>query len=167
MTAHRLAVGLALVLVLPLLSAGGAAAEEPWRPGEPELAKILQSEGYGSVERLAKGGIKFKANGMPFVLFRYDDGDLQLYYGISGVSLPVRTVNEWNRTRRLTRAYLDSDGDPVLEADLLANAGLQKEAVTEFVRVFVQIAAKYRGYVLAEGHRAPSESLPASPVSEL
>lgn len=140
MTAHRLAVGLALVL--PLLSAGRAAAEEPWRPGEPELATILQSEGYGSVEQLAKGGIKFKANGMPFVLFRYDDGDLQLYYGISGVSLPVRTVNEWNRTRRLTRAYLDRDGDPVLEADMLANAGLHKEAVTEFVRVFVQIAAR-------------------------
>jgi hypothetical protein len=167
MATRWLALTFGLALALPLLDPIRAAAEEPWRPAEPELVKILQSEGYGSIERLSKGGIRFKANGMPFVLFRYDDGDLQLYYGISGVRLPVQAVNDWNRTRRLSRAYLDRDGDPVLEADLLANAGLQKEGITEFVRIFVQIASKYRGFVLAEGHRAEPDSLPASPVSEL
>jgi len=165
MAIRWLAIG--LFVALPLLGTALAAEEKPWRPGEPELSELLQAEGYGSVERLSKGGIRFKANGMPFVLFRYDDGDLQLYYGIRGVALPIGTINEWNRTRRLTRAYLDGDGDPVLEADLLANAGLQKQAVTEFVRVFVQIAAKYRGFVLAEGERVRRGPLPASPVSEL
>ena len=150
-----------------LVFAGPVGAETPWRPSEPHLMDLLRGEGYGQVEQLDSGGIRFKGNGVSYVLFRYDDGDLQLYYGLTGVRLDAAQINEWNRTRRLSRAYLDSDGDPVLEADLLANAGLTPRVITEFVRVFMQIANEYRGYVVANDQsaspppaaRAPGKSL--------
>ena len=55
--------------------------------------------------------------------------------------LPLDSINEWNRTKRLSRAYIDSEGDIALEADLLANGGLNKERVLAFVTVFVHTSA--------------------------
>ena len=90
-----------------------------------ELVQLLREEGYGTVEALEDDGVRFKAGGMSYVLTIYDDGDLQLYFGLTGIAVSQQVVNEWNRTRRLTRAYLDSELDPVLEADLLSDSGLR------------------------------------------
>ena len=102
-----------------------------------ELAKILKEEGYGSVEVKGPNTVAFKSNGLIIGLVRYNDGDLQLYYGASGVKLSAETINEWNREKRLSRAYLDKDRDVAIEADQFANAGLTKEMVKAFVGIFV------------------------------
>jgi len=132
----------------------------------PELAGVLAAEGYGSVE-VDDHHVRFMAEGRTFGLYRYADGDLQMFYGITGVELLASDVNDWNRTYRLSRAYLDENGDPVLEADLLANAGLSPRIVTEFVRVFVDASAQYRNFVLE--HDRSGETPPASrrPIGSL
>jgi Putative bacterial sensory transduction regulator len=44
---------------------------------------------------------------------------VQLYAGFTrNSSSTVQQMNEWNSTHRFTRAYIDEQGDPVLEMDL-------------------------------------------------
>lgn len=53
-------------------------------------------------------------------------------------------MNQWNKTRRLSRAYLDDENDPILEMDLLANTGMTPKQITEWVSVFISPAVEFR-----------------------
>ncbi len=113
-----------------------------------DLATILRGEGYGTVEVVGDDRIRFKAEGSTFLLLLYEDGDLQLYFGLSGPRVGADDINEWNRTKRLARAYIDTEKDPVIEADLLANAGLNQAIVAEFVGTFVKtLVPAYRQFI--------------------
>ncbi len=125
-----------------------AAPELARRFSDAELVKILNAEGYNSVTILEPGQLLIKINGRSHVLFVEDDGDLRAYYGISGVKVSYQDVNTWNRTKRLSRAFLDNENDPVLESDLLANAGMSPKHVTEFLRVFADLAAAFHAFIL-------------------
>lgn len=114
-----------------------------------ELINVMKADGYSAVERVKDGIIKVKVDGKTYILINNDDGDLQAYYGFSGYNISYKDVNEWNSDKRLSRAYLDSDNDPVIEADLLANAGINEEHVTEFFDVFVQSVNAYRRFLLS------------------
>ncbi|MEE9347296.1 MAG: YbjN domain-containing protein [Robiginitomaculum sp.] len=112
-----------------------------------ELMEILKAEGYSAVEDYGDGDVKIKINGKNYVLFNQPDGDLQGYYAMTGYDLSTDDMNEWNRTKRLSRAYLDNDDDPVIEADLLANGGLSHENVSEFFEVFTGSVSQFRKFV--------------------
>lgn len=132
----------------------------------PQLTQLLESEGYGGVAPEEDDRIRFKAEGRVYYLYLYEDGDLQLYYGLTGVNLTAADINQWNASYRLTRAYLDTDKDPVLEADLLANAGINEPIITEFVKVFVELAARFRGFVVQHDRdEDKSGDVPAAPAS--
>ncbi len=115
---------------------------------DENLIRIVKSEGYGAVEKLNDGMIRIKVDGAGLVLFNKEDGDLQLYYSIGGADVSTDDMNEWNRTKRLSRAYLDADKDPTLESDLLANAGLTEKQVTEFLNVFKLSVGGFRAFVI-------------------
>jgi hypothetical protein len=121
-----------------------------------EVSDILRDEGYGSV-RIDEGYVEFKAEGRTYTLFRYADGDLQLYFGLAGPRVPLEQMNLWNRKYRLSRAYVDDEQDPVLEADLLANAGISPKIITEFVQVFIHSCDEFRQFV-AKHDRSALES---------
>ena len=127
-----------------------AQAKEP-RAGytRQDLIKILKGEGYGSVMPYEKKSVQFKVDGKSYGLHIFDDNDLQLYYGASGVEVSLDVINRWNRDFRHARAYIDKHGDPVLEADLLAGAGLNDAQVKNFVSVFVGSVARFRRDLLA------------------
>jgi len=112
-----------------------------------KLIKILKSEGYSAVTLKRPGVIIIKIDGRAYILINKNDGDIQLSYGVSGVKVSYEDMNEWNRTKRLSRAYLDSDSDPRLESDLLANAGLTKRHVTDFFKVFVGSVERFRVFI--------------------
>lgn len=44
----------------------------------------------------------------------------------------------------MSRAYLGDDMDPILETDLLANAGITPKQITEWVEVFLNSATQFR-----------------------
>jgi hypothetical protein len=66
-----------------------------------------------------------------------DDGDLQLHFSVTGGSWSYQDVNEWNKKRRLSRAFLDDNGDPVLEAGLLSHGGVTTDRVRAFIDIHV------------------------------
>lgn len=106
-----------------------------------ELQSMLKGAGYADVSINGDNHIIFNVDDTRYALFRMDDGDLQMYFGVTNQKLALDAINEWNRTKRLSRAYIDRDGDISLEADMLANGGLNKERVLAFVKVFVELSA--------------------------
>lgn len=139
---------LASTLFLALLGHGTAWAgnDRLQKYQVDELVKILQSEGYGKIST-DDNQIVFKVAGRNYVLILYPDGDLQLYYGITGITISLDDINGWNRDRRLSRAYIDAEQDPVIESDLLANAGINDEMITEFIEVFVDSTSAFRIFI--------------------
>ena len=136
-------------LVASLLITSHALAETKLSDGfsDDELIDIFTNEGYGAVTKLQDSYLRIKVDGLSYVLINHSDGDLQAYYGISTSGITYERINEWNRTKRLSRAYLDSDNDPILEADLLANGGLTTENVTEFFRIFMLSVDSFRSFI--------------------
>ncbi|GGK74879.1 YbjN domain-containing protein [Amphritea balenae] len=105
---------------------------------DTEVKQILRDEGYGSVRIIEQGEVRFKADGKVYVLYIHKDGDMHLYFGSTDMNLNFENINEWNRTTRLSRAYLDEEMHTALETDLLANAGINKEMIIEMIKVFIQ-----------------------------
>ena len=142
-----------LLSILFFLSNASYAAEDlTTHFTDQQLMDILKQDGYSAVSPFKEGVILVKINGRSLLLFNNEDGDLQAYYSLSGAKLDYRDMNTWNREHRLSRAYLDDEMDPVLEADLLANAGLSRRHVTEFFGVFRQSADAFRKFVIAADH---------------
>lgn len=112
-----------------------------------ELFTLIKNEGY-SVEKRSEQRLLIKVNGVRYALYLLDDGDLQMGYGVSGQKISLEKINEWNRTKRLSRAYRDNDGDPMLESDLDISAGVSEEVVVRFIKLFInQSADTFRSYI--------------------
>ena len=137
---------LAALLALPIGAAGQGVLQKSYT--DEELVEILKDDGYRVVEISEERVITIKIDGFTYVLFVYEDDDLQLYFGMTGYALDVDDMNTWNRTKRLSRAYIDEDGDPVLEADLLANAGFTKEQFLEWLEVFNFSAREFHQFLI-------------------
>lgn len=140
-----------IVTILFLMTISAASiAEEPLRKdySDEELIEMLEDGGYRGVELIEDRVIRISIDGSTHVLYVYDDGDLQLYFGLTGYVVDAGHMNEWNRTMRLSRAYIDDVNDPVLEADLLANAGYTAKQVTEFVSVFSISSRQFHQFII-------------------
>ena len=56
-------------------------------------------------------------------------------------------LNGWNREKLFSRAYLDEDGDPVLEADLDLEGGVTNEAIRAFLENFRDSMREFTGWI--------------------
>ncbi len=138
------------VLLSCMLFSASVFAEEALAKkfSDSQLIEMMKSEGYSSVDVIKEGVIRVKIDGSNFVMFNKFDGDLQLYYVIGGAKVSFENMNEWNKSKRLSRAYLDSDKDPTLEADLLADAGITPSQVTTFFKVFKMSVSAFRDFII-------------------
>lgn len=146
---------LGLVLVLAVASAGFGQSNCLFKEYDLEdLAQILQREGYSSIERASAQSLRFAVEGSQYLLILWEDGDIRLYCGVGGARLAYEDINEWNLNARVATAMIDEDGDPVLKADLLADAGINEDIVKQFVGYFTHnFGPKFREFV-AERNRA-------------
>ena len=58
---------------------------------------------------------------------------MQFYVTFSDVDVTLATANEWNKTKRYSRTYLNEDGNPCLELDLDLVGGVSKERILGFL----------------------------------
>ncbi len=129
---------------------------------DSELISLLTEIGY-EARQVLDGSITFELDSARVMLFNQWGGDLQLYYVVTGGDWALSGINEWNRTRRLCRAYVDPDGDLVLESDLLALGGITDRQVVSFVAIFNKAVEMFIKEVASEGMgRPPTEAPPAS-----
>jgi hypothetical protein len=99
-----------------------------------ELAAILKDEGY--VPRLEEPRVlSAKIEGMKTMFFIADDSEsIQAYAGFAAAKATLEQVNVWNQTHRYSRAYIDAEGDPVIELDLDLAGGVTRERIIDFAR---------------------------------
>ena len=145
-SAFRWVSSLAALLCLPLVAAGQGELQKSYT--DEELVEILNEDGYRAVDISEERVITIRIDGLTYVLFVYEDDDLQLYFGVTGYEVDADAMNTWNRTKRLSRAYIDDENDPVLEADLLANAGYTKEQFLEWLEVFNFSAREFQQFLI-------------------
>jgi hypothetical protein len=97
------------------------------------MASIIQKMDL-SFDKVDAKTFRFDLDGYKVVLFNYRN-NCQLYAGFRA-DCSIKRVNEWNRTKRFSRAYIDDEGDPCIEADLDFDGGVTDTAVQEFIRTF-------------------------------
>ena len=71
--------------------------------------------------------------------------ELFVYYS-DGTSLEA--VNEWNNTRFGSTAFLDKDGNAVLESLLVLTGGVSEANVNTFITNFRDFAVDYARFVI-------------------
>ena len=59
----------------------------------------------------------------------------------------IYDVNRWNQNKRYGKAYLDHDGDPVIDFDLDIKGGLTKKAVVEWIERSIRITRNFAEYI--------------------
>lgn len=99
-----------------------------------ELQELMQDEGY-AVTLDNHGVVMWKVEGLKAQLITADDRESILFHAaFDGGNATLKRVNEWNRTKRFSRSYLDEDGDPHLELDLDLSGGVTPERIRDFLR---------------------------------
>ncbi len=111
-------------------------------------SEVIKEMPAGQIERIVKGfqdvqdfrevadGVyAFNVEGIKMLIFNKGK-TLQLHAGFS-TKISLSRINEWNRTKRLSRAYNDQDGDANIEADLELTGGVTQQNVKEWLKTYV------------------------------
>src|SRR5688572_5581692 len=129
------------------------------RAQDPQsVVAALQSAGYRAtvgVDRVGDPKIDSAASGTNFQIFFYnctanrDCATVQFHSGYK-VRTPVTLdrINEWNRTKRFGRAFLDKENDPILEMDVdLDDGGLSRPLFIDNIQFWTTILAEFEGHI--------------------
>lgn len=99
-----------------------------------QLNEFMAGEGY-AVEVKEAGFLQWKLEGFNCQIFVSEDAEsLQFHSSFADGTATLKRVNEWNRTKRYSRSYLDDDGDPHLELDLDMCGGVTTDRIRDFFK---------------------------------
>ena len=131
-------------------------AEETETEAEDQK-EIVTKLSITATERLLKSmELEFEEIGNGIYRFELDDYKvllynkkraLQMYAGFAGFDVTLGRINEWNRTKRFSKAYLDDDDDPCLESDLDLEGGVATAAIQEFIETFRVSVEMFREHI--------------------
>jgi hypothetical protein len=110
------------------------------------LIEAVLNEIDAKYSEVDNNSYKFKLKGYKVVMFNKGK-DIQLYAGFKAKRITLSRINEWNKTKRFGRAYLDNSNDPVIEADLDFEGGVTAEAIVRFVALFGQLVEGFAEYI--------------------
>ena len=111
-----------------------------------KIERILNSfNDVTNLKELDDGTYIFETAGMKVIIFNKGQ-TMQLYAAFSG-KITLSRINEWNRTKRFTRAYADEEGDPCLEADLELTGGVTERNVKEWMKTFVLCLKAFKEHI--------------------
>ena len=128
---------LSLILILTFGAAGALATDDgaviETIDGEA-LKEILQDEGFTNIEVDEDGDILMKMEGSKVLfLIAKDEAAIQFSYAVAGSNADMQKVNQWNVSKRFSRAFMDDENDPHLELDLDLAGGVTIARVKDFI----------------------------------
>ncbi|HLL32087.1 MAG TPA: YbjN domain-containing protein, partial [Allosphingosinicella sp.] len=63
-------------------------------------------------------------------------------------SIGLERINEWNRSQRFGRAYLDKENDPILEMDVdLDDGGISQPLFIDNMEFWASVLAKFEQHI--------------------
>ncbi len=85
----------------------------------------------------------------PLKIIIFNKGEtMQLHAGFKiKERITLSRINEWNKTKRFAKAYLDKDGDPVLEADIELTGGVTEKNIKEWFKTYVICLKAFRTHI--------------------
>ena len=78
---------------------------------------------------------------------------MQIFRKPSGKPWSEASVNLWNRGRRLSKAYIDSDGDLTLVSELYGAGGHAGRSIEDFLRIFQMSSQMFNSEVVIKGYK--------------
>jgi Putative bacterial sensory transduction regulator len=139
------------------LANAAAAVDESVSASKPNSVVDL-ARGYGSAS-LSKDDdgdplVKARINGIAYSIYFYGCEQhlkcttVQLHSGfVVDPKINLKVVNEWNRTRRWTKAFADKDGDPILSMDIPTLDGLPRDTLDELFSFWSKEIKEYSDYI--------------------
>ncbi|RJF85339.1 YbjN domain-containing protein [Sphingomonas cavernae] len=150
---------IALPLLLVISATAPAQAEMISPKDQGKFLTLLRDKGYKAemIEGSDGNYIRSADSGVPITIFflNCESGGksgcttIQFYTGFKGVgAVPLERINEWNSSRRFARAYVDKDGDPVIEMDVdMDFDGIPRENFYANLEIFIASIPKFRAFL--------------------
>lgn len=153
----------AATLALVLALAAGAQAKPLPDEGMTlqEVAAWLQAGGYKAETKLDKDGnyIFTAAEGINITVYLSDckndrckSLDFRAWWGFKGKfqsdnTAALEKINEWNKTKRWAKAYLDKDRDPNVEMNVSTSPGVTSEGLDDDFNTFTTMALAFQKFI--------------------
>lgn len=125
----------------------------------PDVVTILQDEGYRAKldrDEYDEPMIETTMSGLVSVIFFYncvDDYCEDMQFACSwGLDEPLDpdVIERWNEGHRFGRAYLDEEGDPIVEIDLQLGPGGTPELIAGYVYTAEVIFSAFEDFISTE-----------------
>lgn len=157
MTQLRLIWACIIAIVGIGLTSAPAQAQNVSAANPESVASVIRDKGF-TVE-LTKDGdgdpmIKAEVDGTKFAVFFYgctngkNCATISFYAGWTGSGADLAKVNEWNRTQRFGRAYLDKDNDPCIQMEVdLDDGGMSKLLFEDNVEFWMAVMQGYSKFI--------------------
>lgn len=148
---------LAMAGLAAFQAAPGAAAMV--KAQDPQsLVQAMQDAGYAAklgTDKVGDPMITSGVAGTTFQVFFYNCTDhkncatVQFHSGYDlNREVPLTQINEWNRTQRFGRAFLDKENDPILEMDVdLDDGGLSALLFIDNLEFWASVLPKFEQHI--------------------
>lgn len=145
-----------LILLAFGLAPASAMGEDLVVGNRPELLlEIAKSKGDATLEKQDSGDPRLAGaiSGVPYQVFFLNCEaaagcqDLNFYVGFRDIKPTLDAMNEWNRTHRFGRAYLDSELDAALDFDLNIDGGVSKANLESSFGLWASLLDEFSAYV--------------------
>lgn len=122
--------------------------------GPDVYARAVETAGFSIMNRTERF-IQIDMFGLKVQLFP-QPSSAQLFAGFSSSrAMSPIIINEWNRTKRFSRSYIDREGDPILESDIDLEGGVTEKAIVTWIQTFAISLKAFNGMLL-EAANQPS-----------
>ncbi len=139
------------------------------------IAAIAREYGTAEVDKDTVGDpmLSGEMEGLSYLVFFYgctegaDCQSIQFYtYWTNPGDVEIDTINAWNRDKRFAKAYLDDDGDPVLEMNVNLFAGVTRTNLSDTFEWWLVLMDLFEEYIgLKPADPAPAGTTPQAPAT--
>ena len=146
------------VAALAMIAAAPVHAQLVRAQDPQSVVDAMQAAGYTAklgVDRLGDPKIDSSVSGTNFVVFFYnctgnrDCATVQFHSAFDmPTPLTLDLINEWNRSQRFGRAYLDKENDPTIEMDVdLDDGGLSRALFEDNLEFWASVLGKFERHI--------------------
>lgn len=116
-----------------------------------EMKRYFTDEGFTNVRIDQDGEVIVRMHGVQIVAFvrKNDHPVLRYYFAIAGTDTTLVDLDEWNRQRYFTKAYMDDEGDPVLEMVVHLEGGITASNLRHSIRTYSQALSAFLPFLQA------------------
>lgn len=151
----------ALTLSLYLALVTAASAQSTLDAGNVEaILAIAKTHGPADLVTRDNGDPRISGTigGVPYQLFFMNCGDgggcedVNFYSGFADTKPTLDAINDWNRSKRFGKAYLDSELDAVIEYDVNLEYGVSHDNLDAAFWLWSQLVPDFAAFI---GYRVP------------